>query len=92
ISTGAREQLAGIQQVNEAVAQMDTITQQNAALVEEIAASAMQLRGQAGTVAETVQVFRLGQGDVAMQDAVALRRAARASSGERGALVEVEEV
>ena len=92
ISTGAREQLAGIQQVNEAVAQMDTITQQNAALVEEIAASAMQLRGQAGTVAETVQVFRLGQGDVAMQDAVALRRAARASAGDRGNLVEVEEV
>ncbi len=81
ISTGAREQLSGISQVNEAVAQMDTITQQNAALVEEIAASAMQLQGQASTVAETVQVFRLGHGDVAMQDAVALRRAARASAG-----------
>ena len=80
ISTGAREQLSGISQVNEAVAQMDTITQQNAALVEEIAASAMQLQGQASTVAETVQVFRLGHGDVAMQDAVALRRAARASA------------
>ena len=81
ISSGAREQLSGISQVNEAVAQMDTITQQNAALVEEIAASAMQLQGQASTVAETVQVFRLGHGDVVMQDAVALRRAARASSG-----------
>ncbi len=91
ISTGVREQFAGIQQVNEAVAQLDTITQQNAALVQQIAASAMQLRGQAGTVAETVQVFRLGQGDVAMQDAVALRRAARASTGDRRALVEVDE-
>ena len=82
ISTGAREQLSGISQVNEAVAQMDTITQQNAALVEEIAASAMQLQGQASTVAETVQVFRLGHGDAVMQDAVALRRAARASAGD----------
>ena len=83
ISSGAREQLAGISQINEAMAQMDTITQQNAALVEEIAASAMQLQGQASTVAETVQVFRLGHGDVVMQDAVALRRAARASSGDQ---------
>jgi CO/xanthine dehydrogenase Mo-binding subunit len=44
------------------------------------------------TVAETVQVFRLGQGDVAMQDAVALRRTARAASGDRSVLVEVEEI
>jgi len=78
ISVGAREQLSGISQVNEAVTQMDTITQQNAALVEQIAASAMQLQGQAGVVAETVQVFRLGRGDVAMQDAVELRKAAKA--------------
>jgi aerotaxis receptor len=77
ISNGTREQLSGISQINEAMAQMDTITQQNAALVEEIAASAMQLQGQSSTVAETVQVFRLGHGDTAMQDAVALRRANR---------------
>ena len=79
ISTGAREQLMGISQVNEAVAQMDTITQQNAALVEEIAASAMQLQGQAATVGETVAIFRLGSGDAPMQDAVALRKANRAA-------------
>jgi len=78
ISVGAREQLSGISQVNEAVTQMDTITQQNAALVEQIAASAMQLQGQAAVVAETVHVFRLGRGDVAMQDAVELRKAAKA--------------
>jgi aerotaxis receptor len=83
ISSGAREQLSGISQINEAMAQMDNITQQNAALVEEIAASAMQLQGQASTVAETVQVFRLGHGDVAMQDAVALRRAAKAAGGDQ---------
>ena len=82
ISSGAREQLSGISQINEAMAQMDNITQQNAALVEEIAASAMQLQGQASTVAETVQVFRLGHGDAVMQDAVALRRAARAAAAD----------
>ena len=81
ISSGAREQLAGISQINEAMAQMDNITQQNAALVEEIAASAMQLQGQASTVSETVQVFRIGHGDVGMQDAVALRRANKAAAG-----------
>ena len=80
ISNGTREQLAGISQINEAMAQMDTITQQNAALVEEIAASAMQLQSQSSTVAETVQVFRLGHGDAVMQDAVALRRANRGAA------------
>ncbi|MCW5612131.1 MAG: PAS domain-containing protein [Rubrivivax sp.] len=77
ISDGAREQLLGISQVNDAVAQMDGITQQNAALVEQIAASAASLQGQAASVAEAVQVFRLQPGEAAGADAVALRRAAR---------------
>ena len=75
ISNGAREQLSGISQVNEAVTQLDSITQQNAALVEEMAASAVSLEGQSQTLAETVKVFRI-QGGVAAaaSDAVALRR------------------
>jgi aerotaxis receptor len=80
ISDGAREQLLGISQVNEAVAQMDAITQRNAALVEQIAASAVSLQGQAASVAEAVQVFRLQPGEGAGTDAVALRRAARAKT------------
>jgi aerotaxis receptor len=59
ISTGAQEQMLGISQVNEAVSQMDTMTQQNAALVEQMAASAMQLREQTASVAAAVQVFKL---------------------------------
>ena len=48
------------------------------ALVEQIAASAVQLQGQAVTVAETVQVFRLDNRDMsAAPDAVSLRRAQR---------------
>ncbi|HSV68553.1 MAG TPA: methyl-accepting chemotaxis protein [Methylibium sp.] len=74
ISHGAREQLSGISQVNEAVTQLDTITQQNAALVEQMAASAVSLEGQAQTLAETVKVFRI-EGGGAATDAVALRKA-----------------
>jgi aerotaxis receptor len=46
--------------VNEGISQMDGITQQNAALVEEIAAAANALHGQSEVVSESVQVFRLG--------------------------------
>ena len=82
ISTGAQEQLTGISQVNEAVSQMDSITQQNAALVEQIAASALQLQGQAASVAEAVQVFKLDarSGAGTGPDAVALRKQARQQS------------
>ena len=55
--------------------QLDTITQQNAALVDENAASAMQLNGQAQTMTETVQVFRIDASAPAQsRDAVALRK------------------
>ena len=76
ISYGAREQLTGISQINEAVTQLDTITQQNAALVEQMAASAVSLEGQAHTVAETVKVFRIDAGaGTGQPDAVDLRKA-----------------
>jgi aerotaxis receptor len=77
ISHGAREQLSGISQVNSAVSQLDSITQQNAAAVEEIAAASMNMAAHARQVADTVQVFRLeeGQSTVMQADAVALRRA-----------------
>ena len=81
IHSAAHEQLTGISQVNSAVAHLDSITQQNAALVEESAALAMQLQSQAQTVAETVQVFRIdGAAGRPQQDAVALRRAARTAA------------
>ncbi|BFO56378.1 methyl-accepting chemotaxis protein [Acidovorax sacchari] len=79
IHSASNEQLSGISQVNAAVAQLDTITQQNAALVEESAALAIELERQAQTVSESVQVFRLDRGPrAAAPDAVALRRAAKA--------------
>jgi len=77
ISLGAREQLTGISQVNEAVAQLDTITQQNAGLVQELAASAMRVEQQAGAVSQAVRVFTLDDKVAPPSDAVALRRAGR---------------
>jgi aerotaxis receptor len=59
ISTAMQEQAQGIAQVNEAVTQLDTVTQQNAALVEESAAAANGLSDSAVTLARSVQVFNL---------------------------------
>ena len=59
ITAATKEQALGISQVNEAVTQLDTVTQQNAALVEESAASADGLNGSAVTLARSVKVFQL---------------------------------
>jgi methyl-accepting chemotaxis protein len=61
ISAATTEQSTGIAQVGEAVTQMDTTTQQNAALVEESAAAANSLSGQAHQLVQAVAVFRLGR-------------------------------
>jgi methyl-accepting chemotaxis protein len=60
ISTASSEQSDGIGQVNTAVSQLDQMTQQNAALVEESAAAADSLRQQAATLSKVVATFRLG--------------------------------
>ncbi|MBK1685370.1 methyl-accepting chemotaxis protein [Rhodoferax fermentans] len=60
ISAASDEQSLGVSQVGEAVAQMDQVTQQNAAMVEEIAAAAGSLKNQAQDLVRTVSVFRLG--------------------------------
>jgi len=57
ITAAAGEQSDGIAQVNTAVSQLDQMTQQNAALVEQSAAAAQSLKEQAARLAETVQVF-----------------------------------
>jgi methyl-accepting chemotaxis protein len=58
ISAASQEQSAGIEQVNQAIAQMDRVTQQNAALVEEAAAAAASTEEQASGLVATVGVFR----------------------------------
>jgi methyl-accepting chemotaxis protein len=61
ISASSVEQSSGIGQIGDAVTQLDKVTQQNAALVEESAAAAESLRHQASQLAQTVSVFRLAR-------------------------------
>ncbi|YCI82408.1 methyl-accepting chemotaxis protein [Enterobacteriaceae bacterium] len=59
IASASDEQSKGIEQVSQAVSQMDSVTQQNAALVEESAAAAAALEDQADQLRQAVAVFRL---------------------------------
>jgi methyl-accepting chemotaxis protein len=61
ISAASNEQSQGVAQVGEAITQMDQVTQQNAALVEEMAAAASSLKSQAQELVGTVAVFKLSQ-------------------------------
>jgi aerotaxis receptor len=82
ISGASMQQQVGFSQINEAVAHMDSITQQNAAMVEELAAAAKSLEGQVESVDNSMRLFRLAAGDRTMSevDAVDLRREARAGT------------
>jgi len=71
ITAASVEQSVGIEQVNQAVTQMDQLTQQNAALVEQVAAAAASLNDQTAHLMQAVSVFELGD--------------ARAARGERAA-------
>ncbi len=63
ISAASHEQSEGVAQVGAAVVQMDQATQQNAALVEESAAAASGLRGQADQLVRAMAVFKLAPGN-----------------------------
>jgi methyl-accepting chemotaxis protein len=67
IANASAEQASGIEQVNKALTQMDEVTQQNSALVEENAATAKTLEQQAKSMDERVAFFRLDDSDVAQQ-------------------------
>ncbi|MBB3212930.1 methyl-accepting chemotaxis protein-1 (serine sensor receptor) [Herbaspirillum sp. Sphag1AN] len=60
INRANQEQSIGIDEVNRAVVQMDAVTQQNAALVEQAAAAAESLKDQAARLTSTVSVFKVG--------------------------------
>jgi methyl-accepting chemotaxis protein len=90
ITTASMEQSAGIEQVNEAMIQMDHVTQQNAALVEEAAAAAGALQEQAESLADVVSVFKLSEGyshapALALHTAAASRPEARRVTVHRSA-------
>ena len=62
IAAASKEQAAGIEQVNQVVVQMDQVTQQNAALVEEATAASRALEEQAHALTTSVAVFKVEQG------------------------------
>ena len=62
IAQASQDQSVGIDQINQAVGQMDMVTQSNAALVEEAAAAAQALEHQAQGLVRAISVFKLGQG------------------------------
>jgi methyl-accepting chemotaxis protein len=68
ISAASNEQAQGVAQVGEAVTQMDQTTQQNAALVEEMAAAASSLKSQANELVQAVAAFNLGGNTSAPSD------------------------
>ena len=70
ITAAGREQSAGIEQVNQAISQMDEVTQQNAALVEEAAAASQSLQDQATHLSEIVSVFKLDSAQLKAANAV----------------------
>ena len=62
VTTGAREQSLGVGQIGQAVQELDRMTQQNAALVEQTAAAASAMQSQACTLAEEVARFKMPAG------------------------------
>jgi methyl-accepting chemotaxis protein len=59
IATAAREQSAGVAQIGQSVQELDRVTQENAALVEETAAASASLKQQAVALARAVSAFKL---------------------------------
>ncbi|MFA7280284.1 MAG: hypothetical protein WC100_09315, partial [Sterolibacterium sp.] len=85
ISNASKEQSSGIEQVTQAVSQMDEVTQQNAALVEEAAAAAESLEEQARGLMQAVGMFKLTEGNAPKQ--VALGHPRGMDEGHRTQLV-----
>jgi aerotaxis receptor len=69
ITAASSEQSSGIEQVNQAVSHMDEVTQQNAALVEEAAATTEAMQSQARNLAQALEGFNLSGGAIAMASA-----------------------
>ncbi|MET0747163.1 MAG: methyl-accepting chemotaxis protein, partial [Rhizobium sp.] len=78
IATSAREQSTGLGEVNTAVNQMDQVTQQNAAMVEETNAAGSTLATEAGNLRELIAQFNLGGGNARTSHVSALRQTASA--------------
>lgn len=76
VNGAASEQKTGIGQINEAIAHIDSMTQQNSAMVEQLAAGTKSLQSQVDGVSNSMRMFRLTTGEMTLSqiDAVNLRR------------------
>ena len=75
IAAASAEQATGIDEVGKAITQMDEVTQQNAALVEEAAAAAESLQSQAVQLTERVASFKMDDSQQGHQPAIASSKA-----------------
>jgi methyl-accepting chemotaxis protein len=82
ISAASVEQTAGIEQINEAITQMDQVTQQNAALVEQAAAASASMQEQAANLTRAVSVFQVAGDAVAAPVKPAAKRPAQLAMAE----------
>ncbi|HJV84135.1 MAG TPA: methyl-accepting chemotaxis protein [Noviherbaspirillum sp.] len=74
IAAASREQTSGIDQINQAITQMDQVTQQNAALVEQAAAASQALQEEAATLAKVVGVFKLDGHHAALAQSLSVQQ------------------
>jgi methyl-accepting chemotaxis protein len=86
IAAASAEQSGGIDQVNKALTQMDEVTQQNSALVEQNAATAKNLEQQSAAMGSRVSTFRLG--DARPSEPAARARPARRAQGNLAVVVQ----
>ena len=91
IASASDEQSRGIDQVGLAVAEMDRVTQQNAALVEESAAAAAALEEQASRLSEAVAVFRIQQQQQQQREASAVVKNVTPATPRKMAVADSEE-
>jgi methyl-accepting chemotaxis protein-1 (serine sensor receptor) len=82
IAAASAEQSRGIEQVNQAITQMDEVTQQNAALVEEAAAASQSLETQGRQLNDAVALFRVTQQLSPRQPTASLASAGRGNSSD----------
>ncbi|WP_374580253.1 methyl-accepting chemotaxis protein [Pseudoduganella sp.] len=87
ITAATLEQSHGIEEVNAAIGQMDEMTQQNAALVEEAAAAAESMQDQATNLAQAVSIFKLAGDEFAKRAAPPVRKAKPAAPARSTAVV-----
>ena len=76
ITAASSEQSVGIDEINRAIGQMDAVTQQNAALVEESAAAAESMQHQAHNLAQVVSVFKLNGQQASVSGLTGVKRPA----------------